>query len=566
MATDARPTPGRFADATWDEIAPWYDELAARPLDDPDGVGRWLADWSALEDALSEAQALAGIAYSADTADPAKEEANLRFLGEIGPRRDEQGVRLAGRLLDAGYRRADLETTVRRFANRRDLFRPENMPHKEAIEQLNAQYQKLTGGMTALWDGEELPLPRLAPFLEEPDRDVRERAFRLLAAPFVDRRDEIADLFDAQYARRQEVARNTGFANYRDFVHREKERFDYTPDDCLAFDDAVAEVVVPAIERRLERRRRLMGLDVLRPWDTRVDPVGRPPLRPYQTAAELTERTRAVFGRVDPVLGEQFATLAREGLLDLESRVGKEPGGFCAYLPVRGQAFIFMNAAGTADDVTVLLHEAGHAFHAVALAALPLTFQAEVGAEIAEVASMAMELLAAPYLAREAGGFYDGDDARRARAEHLEAILGLLAFIARGDAFQHWVYTSGEGHDRDARDAAWQRFSRRFDVGVDWDGLEAEQVSGWSRQIHFFVDPFYFVEYGFAQLAALQIWRDSLDDQAAAVARYRAALALGATRPLPELYATAGARLAFDPATIGELVSLVEGQLAELDA
>jgi oligoendopeptidase F len=565
MTIVARPTPEQFAEAGWDEILPHYEALAARPLDRAGAEG-WLADWSALEEALLEAKSLASIAYSVDTTDPAKEAAHLRFAGEIGPRMEEQQVRLAGRLLDLGYRRDDLATTLRRFGNQRDLFRAENVPLQRELQGLNARYQKLTGGMTARWDGEDLPLPRLAPFLQDPDRDVRERAFRLQAAPFVAERDALADLFDAQHALRQEVARNAGFADYRDYAHQEKHRFDYTPADCLAFQDAIAEAVVPALARRHERRRRQLGVDSLRPWDLGPDPLGRPALRPYATVEELVGRAEAIFGRVDPELGDQFGIMAREGLLDLDSRQGKRPGGYCTGLPYRRRPFIFMNGAGVARDVTTLLHEGGHAFHGFAAYAQPYIFQRHPGSEMAEVASMAMELLAAPYLDRAQGGYYEAGDARRARADHLEGILAVLPWVATVDAFQHWLYTSGEGHDRDARDAAWTRIFGRFDAGVDWAGLEAERTARWYRQLHIFLYPFYYVEYGIAQLGALQVWRDSLEDQAGAVGSYRAALALGGTRPLPELFAAAGARLAFDAATMGELVALVEGQLAELEA
>ena len=565
METVTRPTPEQFADAGWAEVLPSYEELAARPLD-AGTADAWLADWSALEEALIEAQSLASIAYSADTTDPAKEAGFLRFTGEIGPRMEEQRVRLSGRLLDLGYRRDDMEEVLRRFRNQRDVFRAENVPLQEALQGLNARYRKLTGGMTARWDGEDLPLPRLAPFLRDPDREVRERAYRLQAAPYIAAHEELTDLFDEQYRLRQEIARNAGLANYRAYVFREKDRFDYGPAECEAFQDAIAATVVPALADRYERRRRQLGVDTLRPWDTDPDPLGRPALCPYESIDELTERGEAIFARVDPALGDHFGTMRREGLLDLDSRKGKQPGGYCTGLPYRRRPFIFMNASGVAPDVRTLLHEGGHAFHGFEVAAQPFIFQWEPGAEMSEVASMAMELLAAPYLAREDGGYYGADDARRARIEHLEGILALLPWVATVDAFQHWLYASGEGHDRGARDAAWLRIYGRFDAGLDWSGLEAERIARWYRQLHIFLYPFYYVEYGIAQLGALQVWRNSLRDRADAVARYRQALALGGTRPLPELFAAAGARFAFDAETVGEVVALVEQQLAALEA
>lgn len=557
----ANPNPSTFRDATWNEIVPLYDELATAELT-LDSVDEWLERWSRLDEAILEAHNLAGIDYTADTADPAKEAAYIRFTSDIGPKLEEQQVRLSARLLDMGLERPELATTLRRFRNQRELFRAENVARSATLKQLNTEYQKITGAMTAEWDGERLPLPRLQPFLLDPQRDVRERAFRLRTKPYIEARDQLAAIFDAQFALREQIARAAGFANYRDFMHQDKHRFDYTPADCEQFHRAVEETVVPAVARGYERKARQLGLPTLRPWDTGVDAQGRPPLKPFSTATTLIERAEGIFQRVDPVLGDYFGVMAREKLLDLESRNGKAPGGYCTGLPASKRPFIFMNAAGVHGDVDTLLHEAGHAFHAFESFKLPLVWQRHPGSEMAEVASMSMELLAAPYLAREDGGYYSPEEARRARAEHLEGILRILPHIASVDAFQQWLYTSGDGHDRDARDAAWLRIRSRFEVGIDWTGLEAERTSRWYQQLHIFMYPFYYIEYGIAQLGALQVWRNALDDQAAAVAAYRRALALGGSRPLPELFAAAGARLAFDTATMAGLVGLVEDRLA----
>jgi oligoendopeptidase F len=562
MTTATHVTPNDFANASWEEILPRYDELAAAPLDAAN-ADQWLADWSALEVALDEANALASIAYASDTENPEKEAAYLRF-SDIAVKAEEQRVRLAGRLLDLGYERPDLETVLRRFRNERDIFRPENVPLSQQLETLKARYQRITGGMTAAWDGKVVPLTRLTPYVLDPNRDIRERAFRLSFAPYIAARDELADLFDEQIALRQQIARNAGFANYRDYAFRERNRFDYTPADCEAFHDAVAASVVPVIARRNEIRRTQLGLDRIRPWDADVDPLGRPPLHPFDTVDELNEGTERIFNRIDPAFGAQFATMRAEELLDLDSRTGKRPGGFCQTLEYRKRPFIFMNAAGIHRDLETLLHEGGHAFHAFeALEALPLTFQREPDIEMAEVASMSMELLSLPYLAREQGGFYSAEDARRAEIEGHERTLTSLAWVATIDAFQHWLYTH-EGHSREERDAAWLEIFTRFDAGRDWSGAERERLARWYRQLHIFLYPFYYIEYAIARLGALQIWRNSQRDPAGAVADYRRALALGGSRPLPELFAAAGARFAFDHATIAELTALVEDRLAEL--
>jgi oligoendopeptidase F len=566
MATSiAAVTPETFAEATWDEIAPYYEELAACPLDQSSAPA-WLATWSNLDSALREAASLASIAYTTDTASAAKEATNLRFTSEIGPRVAEQQVRLSGRLLDLGYTRDDLVTTLRRMRNQRDLFRAENVPLLQEEAKLNSEYNKITGGLTVNWDGEELPIPRLQPFLQSADRSVRERAFRLGAEAYVQKHDALANLFDRMYAVRTAIARNAGFDNYRDYTHQAKNRFDYTPADCAQFHAAVEQTVVPAVARLYARRKEQMRLDTLRPWDTTVDPEGRPSLTPFESVDTLIARAETIFQRLDPTLGGYFKLMADEHLLDLDSRKGKRPGGYCTNLPYRGQPFIFMNAVGVAGDVRTLLHEAGHAFHNVEAQVLPLIFQRHPGSEMAEVASMSMELLTAPCLAKDDGGYYSEANARRARIEHLEGILQGLPHIASVDAFQHWLYTSGDGHDRTARDAAWLRLRDRFERGVDWSGLEEERVARWYRQLHIFLYPFYYIEYGIAQVGALQVWRNSLNDRAGALAAYRRALALGGSASLPRLFAAAGAKLAFDAETMGSLVALIEEQIAALEA
>ncbi len=363
------------------------------------------------------------------------------------------------------------------------------------------------------------------------------------------------------YELRQRAARNAGFANFRDYIFPAKFRFDYTPADCERFHDAIEEAVAPAVERMLAVRRRRLSLDVLRPWDLAVDPYRKTPLRPFSTTEEFVGRARSVFDRVDPVLGSEFQTMIDERLLDLDSRKGKAPGGYCETLHHRGRPFIFMNAVGLVDDVMTLLHEAGHAFHAFASHRQPLIWQRHPGSEAAELASMSMELLAGRTSARSRRATSPPEDHRSAWLEHLEDILLSLVHIASVDAFQTWIYTSGEGGDAAARDAAWLRIRQRFERGVDWSGLERERVARWYRQLHIFMYPFYYIEYGIAQIGALQVWRNSRRDQAGAVARYREALALGAVRGLPDIYRAAGAELTFDAAQIGELVRLVESEI-----
>ena len=560
-------SPAAFADATWDEIAPYYKELVERPLEarDSAAIEQWLADWSELDSMVVEAATLANFAYTCNTADAAAEAAQLRFGTEIVPKAQEQRASLQKRLVDLGYVREGLETTVRRFANQVELFREANVPVHAQLSRLSTEWSKANGALTVRWDGEEKTPAQLLPFLESPDRATRERAFKLRAEPYLRSRDRFASIFDQMLELRQRIAHNAGLANYRDFAHREKNRFDYTPDDCMRFHAAVEEAIVPAVQRILGQRQKDMNVERLRPWDLDADPHGRPALRPFTDAGELVSRGATVLGHVDGDFGGYLLAMADAGLLDLENRKGKAPGGYSASLPFRRMPLIFMNAVGIGDDVRTLLHESGHAFHAFEASRLPVLFQRHPGHEMAEVASMSMELLASPFVGAKDGGYFDAAGAARWRVELLEGIIRFFPHCASVDAFQQWIYTDPDGADAGARDAKWLELRRRFEGdAVDWSGLEQERIARWYQQPHFFTSPFYYIEYGIAQLGALQVWRNSLRDHRAATRSYREALALGATRSLPELFAAAGARLMFDAREMREIAETVEEEIDSL--
>ncbi len=555
-------SPQAIAAAVWADLAPYYEGLATVPVE-PNDAESWLRSWSCLEEVIDEAGTLAMIAYTCDTSDVEKEAANLRWSAEIFPKVGEQQVRLAKRLIALGYTRADLETVLRGFRTDIEIFREENVPLFSQIEELVAAYQKITGGLEVEWDGAKKTVPQLQPFLKERDRGIRERAFRVGTDAYASRREEMASLFNGMYALRQQVARNAGFPDYQAYVFRAKHRFDYSPEDCATFHRAVEETVVPAVARLMEYRRRQLGVEALRPWDTQVELDTLRPVKPFDSIEGFIGPAIRMFRALDGELGAAFQRMADEGLLDLESRPGKAPGGYCTKLAWRGVPFIFMNAVGVPDDVNTLVHEAGHCFHDFAAHGQPFIWQRSVGHEAAELASMSMELLAAAHLVQPTG-YYTADEARSVQIEHLEDVLASLAHIASVDAYQRWIYTSGQGGDAEARDAAWLAIRARFERGVDWRGLEQERVVRWYRQLHIFEYPFYYIEYGIAQLGALQLWRASLDDPRGVVERYKRALALGGTRSLPEIYQTAGARLIFDAEGMGELVGLVERRIGAL--
>lgn len=556
----------RFMEWTWADIDPYYRELAAFPLDD-ETVDPFLRGWAALSDRIAEKGSRLYVATTCDTADEAAEQRYTEFLNEIFPPSQEAEQGLRQKLLASGIEPAGLAIAIRDMRTDVALFREANLPLQAREEELSTRYHKITGGQTVRWEGEEVTGDQLEPVYQDQDRARRERAWRLVHRRWLADRSAINELWAELLPLRLQQAANAGFPDYRAFRWQQFKRFDYTPEDCLRFHAAIEEVIVPAASALYERRRRSLRVDTLRPWDLDVDPRGRPPLRPFGSVAELIDGVGAALGRVDPVFGGYFDTMRREDLLDLDVRKNKAPGGYCTSFPVAKRPFIFMRAVGMQTDVWTLMHESGHAFHDFESGALPYgTLHGQQGAEFSEVASMGMELLAWPYLASSPRGRYSAVDAARARREHLERIIILWPYIAVVDAFQMWVYEHPEAAADPARcDDQWAVLWRRFMPGVDWSGLEDEQCTGWHRKLHIHTIPFYYVEYGMAQLGAVQVWANAQRDPAGAVGAYRSALALGNTRSLPELYAAAGARLAFDSAGLREALAVIEDSLAGLE-
>lgn len=553
----------------WEGFQERYDRLREQPLTE-ENLTDWLREWSDLNRLVEEVGAIAYIGSSLDTADEEKEKAFLNFVENMAPGYSLADQALKERLLERmtsdGMAGDDMRVPMQKMRNQAELFREANIPLFTELAKLGNEYDKATGGMKTDWEGEEKNLNQLNSLLLDRDRDVRERAWKVTMDLWQGKRGELNDIYRRMLERRRQIADNAGFDDYRAFAFREWNRFDYTPEDCLRFHDAIEAVIVPVAERIYESRRMKLGLDRLRPWDLAVDPSGKPSLRPYHGQDELIQGSLNIFQHVDPTLARYYATMAEENLLDLDTRSGKALGGYCSTLPWRRRPFIFMNGDGKHDDVQTMLHESGHAFHAFESAPLPYIWQGDIPLEFCEVASMGMELISAPYLTHEFGGYYTPAEAARARIEHLSSVITFLPYMAVVDGFQHWVYThADEAMDAAACDKAWNNLWTRFMRGVDWTGFEDECVTGWHRKLHIFQIPFYYVEYGMAQVGALQVWRNALQDQAAAVATYRNALQLGGTRPLPELFAAAGAEFRFDESMLSELVALIENTLTELE-
>ena len=553
-----------FDPPTWAKFQPYYEELQSRSLTPANGR-QWLNDWSHLLRIIWEGFNKIYIAKTLDTTDSAAETAFLDFINNVMPEMQAAEQTLRQRLLALNLPDTDIALTLRQMRTDSELFRTENIPLITKTEELTNEYEKLTGGLKADWDGEEKNLSQLEALLQAKDRAVRERAYRTMMALWLGVREQLNEIYNQLLALRHQIATQAGLPDYRAYAFLEKGRFEYSPEDCFTFHAAIETVVVPAVSRIMARRRQKLGLERLRPWDLNVELSDQPPLKPYNGQAELIEGAQLIFQQVDPALGSQFKIMVDEKLLDLDTRPGKGLGGYCTELPLRQRPFIFMNGVGRHDDVQTLLHEGGHAFHVFETATLPLIWQAHAPMEFCEVASMAMELLAAPYLTRDQGGFYSPAEAARARIEHLEGILVFLPYMAVVDAFQHWVYTNPErAAAADQRDAKWDELWARFMPDLDWSDLEDVRMTGWHRKPHIFESPFYYIEYGLAQVGALQVWHNSRQNQAAAVAAYRRALALGDTKTLPDLFAAAGVEFRFDSAMLAELTDLVEATVAEL--
>lgn len=571
----------------WPQIAPLFDELEARAAkaETSADLECWLLDWSELNAALDEEASRRYIAMTCHTDNAEAEKAYLHFVENVEPELKPRQFALekiyAGHscrpeLLNIKFAtppaagRKDTsnafsakplryEVFDRDMKNHVELFRPENVALETEEAKLCQQYQKLIGAQTVIFRGEEKTLVQMGRFLEEPDRALRQEAWEVVAQRRLQDIDKCEEIFEGLIKLRTQIAKNAGFDNYRDYAFRQKCRFDYTPEDCVKFHEAIESGVMPAVREIQAERQKQLGLDKLRPWDLGVDPQNRPPLKPFTEVGEMVSRTQKIFNHLDGELAAGFRQLQDLKLLDLANRKGKAPGGYQSTLSEARVPFIFMNAIGLQRDVETILHESGHAFHAQATRGEDLYAYRGAPIEFCEVASMSMELLGNEYL----GEFYPPAEANRARKTHLEGIIGFFPWMATVDAFQHWIYTHAN-HTRAERQAAYLELMNRFGGEVDWSGWENMRAHSWHRQLHIFIHPFYYVEYGIAQLGALEVWANSRRDKAKALEAYKQALELGGSRPLPELFHAAGCSFRFDAATIQPLIELASSEVKKL--
>ena len=559
-----------FDAAQWANIEPYADDLLNRELNCSGCLETLIKDSSTLAEHVSEAGTLLSIAMTCDTESEAKRHAYLDFIENVQPRLSE--------FADAFNRRLAEHPAVGDLPPRYDLmikcirtdiaiFREENIPLQVEEAKLETEHSTITGAMTVEFEDEEKTLPQMAIYLESTDRSLREAAWRAVVERMRRDTERLSEIYDEQIRIRHRIAVNAGFDDYCSYIFEAKHRYDYSVDDCLEFHDSIERVCVPMMHEIQEYRRGALGVVTLRPWDVSeksgggVDVHGRPPLRPFEDVRRLITGCSSVFHRMSPELGDMFDMLREKDSLDLESRKGKAPGGYQANLEKTRIPFIFMNAAGTHDNLSTMLHEAGHAFHSCYSSDLDLIGERNPPLEFAEVASMSMELMSQP----DWGEFYSDEDARRAKLDDLEKIVCFLPWMATIDAFQHWVYANPE-HTRQDRSEHWLELRRRFGPRTDWSGFEELKETYWQSQLHLFQVPFYYIEYGIAQLGALQLWQHHRRDAADGLARYARALRLGNTKPLPELFGAAGLDLGFDEEHVASLIGELSEAMAEIRA
>jgi len=538
-----------------------YQQLLDRKIPSQEVFEQWILDRSELDSALGQSGDILYIRMTCQTDDKSRAGAYENFIKEISPVvqpiEDQMNKKFLEALQEFALDEERFGMHIRETKADIELFRKKNVPLNTEVSLLSQEYQTICGAMSVEFEGEERTMPQMGKYLLQTDRSVREAAWKAVSQRRLKDQQKLDDLFDKMLKIRHQIALNADCQNFCEYKFRSLHRFDYTSDDCKLYHDTIEKVVVPICQKISERRRKQMQLDDLRPWDTAVDPLGRDPLKPFEDVDKLIQGCDAMFHQVDPELGAQFSDMAKNGLLDLASRKGKAPGGYQNTLDESRKPFIFMNAVGLDNDIRTLLHEGGHAFHALACAHHDLVDYRHGPMEFNEVASMAMELLAGEYLSV----FYNKDDETRSKLDHLEDVLFTLVWVATIDCFQHWIYENPT-HTANERRKAWLKIHQRFSTNVvNWEGFEEEHAYLWHRQLHIFEVPFYYIEYGIAQLGALQVWCHSKKDKANALRQYREGLSLGGSQPLPKIYQTAGIQFNFSKDIIVPLMEEVTQEL-----
>ena len=557
--------PSDFKVTDWASLQPYFEELQTRELNTKADLELWLNNVSELEAVVSEDACWRQIHMTCDTTNKSYEEAFAFFCMEIEPKMKPYSFELNKKLLACPFTK-DLDPGLyfpylRSVANAADLYREKNVALQADMNLLAQQFGVISGAMSVDVDGKEYTLQQAAKFLHSPDRALRESVFTKVATRRLQDKDKLNELFDKLLALRQQVAINAGFDNYRDYKFRELGRFDYSVADCFAFHEAVREHILPLQAMLTKHKQKKLGLETMRPWDGDAEPVGTEPLHPFSDGKELSDKAVSVFNRLNSYFSGCLQSMQQVNRLDLESRKGKAPGGYNCPLAETGVPFIFMNAAGTMSDVITMMHEGGHAVHSFLSHPLALSAFKEYPMEIAELASMSMELFSMEHW----DIFFKNDsELKRAQLEEMERVISVLPWIATIDKYQHWLYTH-PGHSIAERESNWLSIHTEFSTGItDWSGFEEYRTNFWQKQLHLFEVPFYYIEYGIAQLGAIAMWRQYRQNKEQALGNYMNALSLGYTKTLKDLYTTAGIKFDFSASYVQELGAFVGDRLKEM--
>jgi len=557
--------PKDYVLSDWTSIESFFKELLDRPLISAATLEKWLLDLSELEAFISEDACWRQIKMTCDTTDKSLEEAFNYFCMEIQPKMQPYADALNKKLINSPYTKElnqELYFTYLRSVQKNiELFREENIPIQADLSLLQQQYGTIAGKMTINFREQEYTLQQAAKFLEDEDRSVREEVYRKVQERRLQDKESMHDLFSSLIQKRNQMALNAGFANYRDYKFVELGRFDYSKEDCFQFHEAIKLHVLPLIDKIYARKKKKLGLAVLKPWDTEAEPAGTKPLRPFTDGKDLFEKSVACFEQLNPFFASCLKKMNDLKHFDLESRKGKAPGGYNCPLAESGAPFIFMNAAGQMGDVTTMVHEGGHAIHSFLAHPLALSAFKEYPMEIAEVASMSMEL----FTMNHWQSFFDNEeDLNRAKEHQLERTITIFPWIAIIDKFQHWVYEN-PNHTIDQRTHNWNEIVKEFSTdSIDYSGLDVYRAIGWQRQLHLFEVPFYYIEYGIAQLGAIGMWMQYQKNPSTALENYMNALSLGGTKTLPALYEAAGIEFNFSPNYVKKLMDFTNNELEKL--
>lgn len=549
----------------WDALKPYYEQLLERELSSAADLRQWFHDRSELEAMISEDLGWRYIKMTCDTTDESLTEAYTEFVTKINPEIAPYSNKLDQKAIASPYLQEmtaeGYDIMIRSIKKQIELFREKNIPLKAELNKESQRFGTINGAMSIEHGGEELTMQQAGVLLQEPDRALREHIYNKMVQRRLQDKDELNGLFDTLIRLRTEVATNAEYPNYRDYKFAELGRFDYSPQDCFDFHESVRSEVVPLLNGFAKERKEKLKVDALRPWDKAVDPEGNDPLKPFSNGEELLDKSIEVFEKVDPFLGNCLKTMKAMGHLDLVSRKGKAPGGYNYPLSEIGVPFIFMNATSTLRDLVTLMHEGGHAVHSFLTRDLELVDFKHTPSEVAELASMSMELISMDHWDIF---FTDEETLKRAKREHLEQIVDTLPWVATIDKFQHWLYEHPT-HSVEEREAAWLDIYSAFaDDITDWSGLEEPRKNLWQRQLHLYEVPFYYIEYGFAQLGALAVWKNYKENPQKGLEGYLNALKLGYKRSIPEVYEAANIKFDFSQGYIKELIAFLKKELEQV--